>query len=230
MPCVGDEVSLTIHCYLPTTVDRGLSLPQVRLRTSASRSLRTAFPRPSIQERSESNDRIVRTLPQERTFLCVPPQLGLQKKKRLNKQPNHLAKAQAVTRQDAEDHDGCKALASVLSQVGDKWTILVVGVLSLGSSRFNALQRAVPGISHRMLTHTLRGLERDGLVKRTAFAEVPPRVEYTLTLLGRSLTGPLAGLAEWASANRFFIEESRSGFDKSHQKNTMPGTIRPESS
>ena len=230
MLCVGDEVSLTIHCYLPTTVDRGLSLPQVRLLTSASRSLRTAFPRPSIQERSESNDRIVRMLPQERTFLCVPPQLGLQEKKRLYKQPNHLAKAQAVTRQDAEDHDGCKALASVLSQVGDKWTILVVGVLSLGSSRFNALQRAVPGISHRMLTHTLRGLERDGLVKRTAFAEVPPRVEYTLTLLGRSLTGPLAGLAEWASANRFFIEESRSGFDKSHQKNTMPGTVRPESS
>lgn len=127
--------------------------------------------------------------------------------------PTHPAKAAAAAGHDVEDREGCRALASVLSQVGDKWTILVVGVLSLRTSRFNALQRAVPGISHRMLTHTLRGLERDGLVKRTAFAEVPPRVEYELTVLGRSLTKPLAQLAGWASANRFTIESSRSEFD-----------------
>ena len=129
------------------------------------------------------------------------------------KRPNQTAKAAAATRHDSDDREGCKALASVLSQVGDKWTILVVGVLSLRTSRFNALQRAVPGISHRMLTHTLRGLERDGLVKRTAFAEIPPRVEYELTALGRSLTKPLSQLAGWASANRFTIESSRSEFD-----------------
>ncbi len=141
------------------------------------------------------------------------------------KLPNLSAKAEISTTQDGEDHEGCKALASVLSQVGDKWTILVVGVLSLGSSRFNALQRAVPGISHRMLTQTLRGLERDGLVDRTAFAEIPPRVEYELTALGRSLTKPLAGLAKWASTNRSFIERSRLRFDKVHHRKAGPGAI-----
>ncbi len=144
------------------------------------------------------------------------------------KQPNHSAKVEIPTAQNAEGHEGCRALASVLSQVGDKWTILVVGVLSLGSSRFNALQRAVPGISHRMLTQTLRGLERDGLVERTAFAEIPPRVEYELTVLGRSLTKPLAGLAKWASTNRSFIEESRLKFDEVHYK-TGSGAIHPRS-
>jgi DNA-binding HxlR family transcriptional regulator len=133
--------------------------------------------------------------------------------KRLNKRSNHLPKEASAPVPHAEDREGCRALASVLSQVGDKWTILVVGVLSLGMSRFNALQRAIPGISHRMLTHTLRGLERDGLVTRTAFAEIPPRVEYELTALGRSLTKPLQKLAVWASASRVAIELSRSEFD-----------------
>lgn len=128
------------------------------------------------------------------------------------------AKGSPIVGGKSEDHEGCKALASVLSQVGDKWTILVVGVLSLGRSRFNALQRAVPGISHRMLTHTLRGLERDGLVNRTAFAEIPPRVEYELTTLGQSLTKPLAHLAAWASANRSCIESARVGFDEAQRK------------
>lgn len=122
------------------------------------------------------------------------------------------AKSEAIPGNQAEDHEGCIALASVLSQVGDKWTILVIGVLSLRASRFNALQRAIPGISHRMLTHTLRGLERDGLVKRTVFPEVPPRVEYELTGLGTSLTKPLALLAAWASEHRHSIEQSRAAF------------------
>ena len=128
--------------------------------------------------------------------------------------PNSV-KPKAILGYRAEDHEGCRALASVLSQVGDKWTILVVGVLSIKASRFNALQRAVPGISHRMLTLTLRGLERDGLVKRTVFPEVPPRVEYELTGLGQSLTKPLGLLARWASEHRFSIEESRVQFDRS---------------
>ena len=127
---------------------------------------------------------------------------------------NRPARAKAIPNGDSENHEGCKALGSVLSQVGDKWTILVVGVLSLDSSRFNALQRAVPGISHRMLTQTLRILERDGLVRRTAFAEIPPRVEYELTTLGQSLTTPLAYLAEWASPNRVSIEMARAQYDQ----------------
>ena len=104
--------------------------------------------------------------------------------KALGKQRKDFQKATPIVTNGVDDHEGCKALASVLAQVGDKWTILVVGVLSLDHSRFNALQRSVPGISHRMLTLTLRGLERDGVVKRTAFAEIPPRVEYELTALG----------------------------------------------
>lgn len=115
---------------------------------------------------------------------------------------------------DVKEHEGCKALAGVLSQIGDKWTILVVGVLSLGPLRFNGMQRAIPGISHRMLTHTLRGLERDGLLKRTVFGKAPLRVEYELTPLGTSLTGPLAGLAAWAAEHRPFIEQVRSTFDQ----------------
>jgi len=131
----------------------------------------------------------------------------------LYKHLNDSKAAEPASEHDAERHEGCKALASVLAQVGDKWTILVVGVLSSNPSRFNALQRSIPGISHRMLTLTLRGLERDGLVRRTVFAEIPPRVEYELTVLGQSLTQPLSQLAGWAAANRYTIEGSRAEFD-----------------
>src|SRR5689334_20127427 len=91
-------------------------------------------------------------------------------------------------------HEGaqsCKALGQIFGRIGDKWTIMVVGVLSHGTMRFNALQRAIPGVSHRMLTITLRGLERDGMVKRMSFATIPPRVDYELTERGISLQGPL---------------------------------------
>jgi DNA-binding HxlR family transcriptional regulator len=91
---------------------------------------------------------------------------------------------------------------------------MVVGMLSRGPMRFNALQRAIPGVSHRMLTMTLRGLERDGLVKRTAFATIPPRVDYELTPIGRSLTEPLVALAAWARAQQPGIEEARKAFDE----------------
>src|SRR3954470_837967 len=94
-------------------------------------------------------------------------------------------------------HEKCLALAQVLDRIGDKWTIMVVGVLSQGPKRFTVLMREIGGVSHRMLTLTLRGLERDGLVKRTAYPSIPPKVEYELTALGASLRVPLAALSEW---------------------------------
>ncbi|MGY8665021.1 helix-turn-helix domain-containing protein [Bradyrhizobium sp. UFLA05-109] len=112
-----------------------------------------------------------------------------------------------------EDHDDCRAVLQVLDRVGDKWTVMVVGVLSKGPMRFNATMRLIDGISHRMLTLTLRGLERDGLVKRTAHATIPPKVEYELTRLGRSLIEPLKTVAAWARRNRRTIEAARVQFD-----------------
>lgn len=113
----------------------------------------------------------------------------------------------------ADDHSACRALLQVLDRIGDKWTVMVVGVLAKGPTRFNAIQRAINGISHRMLTLTLRGLERDGLVERRAFATIPPKVEYELTPLGRSLIEPLDTLMEWAQFHRQTIEDARSGYD-----------------
>ena len=108
----------------------------------------------------------------------------------------------------------CLGLAQVIDRVGDKWTVMVVGHLSQHPRlRFNALMRAIPGVSHRMLTLTLRGLEREGLVSRTAYATIPPRVDYALTPLGRSLTEPLALLAAWASRYRPEIEAARHAYD-----------------
>src|SRR5690348_14155896 len=102
----------------------------------------------------------------------------------------------------AEGAANCKALGQILDRIGDKWTVMVVGVLARGPIRFNALQRAIPGVSHRMLTMTLRGLERDGLVKRIPFATIPPRVDYELTPAGHSLTEPLRTLATWARSQQ----------------------------
>ena len=121
-----------------------------------------------------------------------------------------------VVEQSISDHDvaECRGLAQIIDRVGDKWTVMVVGNLSTGPIRFNALMRAIPGVSHRMLTLTLRGLQRDGLVKRTAFATIPPRVDYELTDLGLSLTTPLAELAAWASAKRQMIEKARESYDR----------------
>src|SRR5438874_8828600 len=106
----------------------------------------------------------------------------------------------------AED---CRAVSEVLARVGDKWTVLVVSTLGESPKRFNELRRALGSISQRMLTLTLRGLERDGLVTRTVFAAVPPRVEYALTKLGRSLLTPVSGLGIWARRNQSAIQEAR---------------------
>ncbi len=112
-----------------------------------------------------------------------------------------------------DPHADCRALGQVLDRIGDKWTIMVVGALSHGPLRFNALMRRIGGVSHRMLTLTLRGLERDGLVRRTAFATIPPRVDYELTPLGHSLIAPLAALSQWAQDHRAEIESARNTFD-----------------
>ena len=109
-----------------------------------------------------------------------------------------------------DDHARCKALGRVLDRIGDKWTVMVVGALSKGTPvRFNALMRLVDGVSHRMLTLTLRGLEQDGLVKRTVYPTVPPKVEYQLTEVGRSLIEPLSALTLWAQKNLPAIEAAR---------------------
>ena len=115
----------------------------------------------------------------------------------------------------AED---CRAVSEVLARVGDKWTVLVVGTLGDGQKRFSELRRALGSISQRMLTLTLRGLERDGLVTRTVFPTVPPRVEYELTKLGHSLLKPVSGLGNWARQNRAAIEVARKRFDAAAPK------------
>jgi DNA-binding HxlR family transcriptional regulator len=110
----------------------------------------------------------------------------------------------------AED---CRAVSEVLSRVGDKWTVLVVSDLGAGPKRFSEIRRALGSISQRMLTLTLRALERDGLVTRTVFPTIPPKVEYELTRLGRSLLVPVNGLGLWARQNRKAIEDARLRFD-----------------
>src|SRR5882757_6815232 len=109
--------------------------------------------------------------------------------------------------------EDCRAVSEVLSRVGDKWTVLVVSTLGDGPKRFNELRRSLGSISQRMLTLTLRGLERDGLVTRTVFPTVPPRVDYELTKLGRSLLEPVSGIGLWARQNRAAIQEARVRFD-----------------
>lgn len=103
----------------------------------------------------------------------------------------------------------CKGLADVLASVGDKWTIMVVGALSKGSLRYNEIQRRVSGISQRMLTMTLKRLEADGIVTRTLFPSVPPRVDYELTELGQTLRGALVPLHVWAAKNKQTIALNR---------------------
>jgi DNA-binding HxlR family transcriptional regulator len=117
-----------------------------------------------------------------------------------------------------EQPEECRAVSEVLSRVGDKWTVLVVSTLGEGPKRFNELRRALGSISQRMLTLTLRALERDGLVTRTVFATVPPRVDYELTKLGRSLLEPVSTLGRWARKNRPAIQDARKLFDEAAQK------------
>lgn len=109
-------------------------------------------------------------------------------------------------------HD-CRKVSRVLARVGDKWSVLVVMVLRDSPRRFNDIKRTLEGISQQMLTRTLRGLERDGMISRTVFPTNPPQVEYALTTLGRSLSGPLVALGQWAYNNMAAIDIARTAFD-----------------
>ncbi len=113
-----------------------------------------------------------------------------------------------------------RAGGEVLDRVGDKGSVLVVATLGAGPKRFNELRRAIASISQRMLTLTVRGLERDGLVTRTVFATIPPRVDYELTDLGRSLLAPVNALGLWARRNREGIERARARYDAAEGRRT----------
>jgi DNA-binding HxlR family transcriptional regulator len=112
-----------------------------------------------------------------------------------------------------QTHGDCRAVASILARVGDKWSVFVIMLLGNGPRRFNEIKRMVGGISQRMLTLTLRGLERDGLVTRTVFPTIPPRVDYELTDLGRGLWQPVETLGKWAMEHQAEIEKARARFD-----------------
>lgn len=108
----------------------------------------------------------------------------------------------------------------VLDRVADKWTVLVVQRLSKGTLRFAQLKRTVDGISQKVLTNTLRGLERDGLVTRRIYASVPPKVEYSLTELGQSLCGLVEGICTWAETNIQRVQSARESYDKAPRENS----------
>ena len=108
---------------------------------------------------------------------------------------------------------GC-ATRRILDRIGDRWTVLVVSVLGDGDARFSELRRRVEGVSHKMLTQTLRGLERDGLVRRTVYPEVPVRVEYALTDAGRTLLEPLRALQKWAIEHLSAVSASQDAYDR----------------
>ena len=110
---------------------------------------------------------------------------------------------------------GCAAVSDILSRVGDKWSVLVVAYLGGGPMRFNELKRGIGNISQKMLTSTLRGLERDGFVSRTVTPTRPPQVEYALTDLGRCLLVPVSALADWAAGNIDRIHAARAAYDAS---------------
>ncbi|WP_304307603.1 helix-turn-helix domain-containing protein [Pseudacidovorax intermedius] len=114
----------------------------------------------------------------------------------------------------APDTGGCVATREILDRIGDKWSLYIVALLADGSRRFNELKRGIEGISQRMLTLTLRGLERDGLVTRTMYPTIPPRVDYELTDLGRTLLTPVMALVNWADQNQAAIAEAHKRFDE----------------
>lgn len=105
-------------------------------------------------------------------------------------------------------------IRAVMDRVGDKWSMLVIMVLEAGPLRYGELKRKVVGVSQRMLTLTLRHLERDGLVSRTIYPQIPPRVDYELTALGRTLIPPAQGIAYWAITNYPQIEQARHRYDQ----------------
>ncbi len=124
------------------------------------------------------------------------------------------------------DHEpngsNCEKVSQVMARVGEKWSMLIVMYLDGGPHRFTEIKRSVTGISQRMLTLCLRGLERDGLVKRTVYTVMPPHVEYELTALGRSLTEPVKALGTWANKHLIDIDAARVAFDQRQDPSTNP--------
>ncbi|GHE14380.1 winged helix-turn-helix transcriptional regulator [Streptomyces alanosinicus] len=114
-----------------------------------------------------------------------------------------------------EDHPDC-GIRDVLDRIGDKWSVLVIVELAGGPRRFRELQRAIDGISQRMLTLTVRRLERDGLVLRTVYPTVPAQVDYRLTETGADLTHLVKALADWSLAHRALIAKARHAYDQTH--------------
>ena len=141
-----------------------------------------------------------------------------------------------MTPSDKDEPESCDMISETLARIGDKWTLLVVELLAGGPMRFNEIRRTIGNISQRMLTLTVRGLERDGLVTRTVYPTIPPRVEYELTKLGRTLREPVMAIANWARKNRPTIAEARKVFDAgstakpSHRREPRRGPALPSRS
>ena len=132
--------------------------------------------------------------------------------------PNHsdvpdLDVPVSLAPEEAVDHSNCIVVREVLDRVGDKWSVLVIALLGERGQRFNELKRSIEGISQRMLTLTLRQLEHDGLVSRTVYATVPPRVDYALTELGESVLEPISALIRWANAHGADIADARRRYE-----------------
>jgi DNA-binding HxlR family transcriptional regulator len=125
--------------------------------------------------------------------------------------PRHIDVPKEVRSPSAE---GCKSTREILDRIGDKWSLYLIITLANGVRRFNELRRGIDGISQRMLTLTLRGLERDGLVTRTMYPTIPPRVDYELTELGRTLLEPVMALVSWADNNKGVIAKAQQRFDE----------------
>jgi DNA-binding HxlR family transcriptional regulator len=116
-------------------------------------------------------------------------------------------------RPDTLNPSECQRVGEVLSRIGDKWTVMIIAELGGGPLRFNELRRRITGVSQRMLTLTLKNLERDGLVSRTVTPSVPPRVDYALTALGRSMLQPVLVLGQWAAAHIPVMDAARRRYD-----------------
>jgi DNA-binding HxlR family transcriptional regulator len=135
--------------------------------------------------------------------------------------------SQTESRRSLSD-PGCTTIREVLARVGDKWSVLVITLLGERTMRFSELQRSIEGISQRMLTLTVRQLERDGLVERVVFPVVPPRVEYSLTALGTTLLDPLVALARWADVHRADINAARGEYEARPESSPTPWLVSVE--
>jgi DNA-binding HxlR family transcriptional regulator len=121
----------------------------------------------------------------------------------------------------------CRPVSEILARIGDKWSVLVVNLLGDGPLRFSALRKMIDGISQKMLTTTLRSLERDGFVTRTVHPTTPPSVSYELTDLGRDLLVPVVALADWARKNQYRMDEARRAFDAEQERSGNGAVARP---